>query len=47
MNTAHNYHESVTEHIDQLITPIATYSKISIEHQAVKYVMLNAAQSRL
>lgn len=47
MSVTHNYHQPVTAHIDQLIAPIAPYSKIQIEHQAVKYAMLNAAQSRL
>lgn len=36
MTTACNYHQPVTAHIDQLVTPIAPYPKIYIEHQTVK-----------
>lgn len=49
MNSPHTHRQSVTPHTSQLYPPVATdtLSNIDIEHQAVKYAMLNASQSRL
>lgn len=39
------HHDSVTLYVNQLTPPRATQSNIDIEHQVVKYAMLNASQS--